>query len=85
MTIHSDNSEELESELDLGIEIQLNQNDDAIDAGGSENVALEGEVNLDNVVNELESTSEDSIVTAEQTETIEQRGEPVNSGVASLK
>lgn len=61
---HGDNSEDLESELDLWIEIQLNENDDAIGAGGSENVAFEGEVNLDNVDSELESTSEDSRVTA---------------------
>ena len=79
--VHSDNSEDLEIELELGIEIELNENDDAIDAGRSENVALEGEVNLDNVDSELESTSEDSIVTAEQTETTEQRGEPVNVGL----
>ena len=79
--VHSDNSEDLERELELGIEIELNENDDAIDAGRSENVALEGEVNLDNVDSELESTSEDSIVTAEQTETTEQRGEPVKVGL----
>ena len=36
---------------------------------------------FDNVDSELESTSEDSIVTAEQTETTEQRGEPVNIGL----
>ena len=80
--VHSDNSEDLESELDLGIEIQPNEND-AINAGGSENVAFEGEVNLDNVDSELESTSEDSRVTAEQTETAEQRGEPVNVGLSN--
>ena len=65
----------------MGIEIELIENDVAIDAGRSENIALEGEVNLDNVDSELESTSEDSIVTAEQTETTEQRGEPVNVGL----
>ena len=38
-------------------------------------------MNLDNVDSELKSTSKDSIVTGEQTETTEQRGEPVNVGL----